>query len=186
MTRLILGSASLLLVWAFCAPISAQPKEALPPKGAFPRDVRGAGDTLKIAQENALREAEKTIAELVKMHGLQSFKMDKNYVRQFVVAYDSGKAGEDVQIEDQKPLKQWILPFRTDRDWWGDIERQARAAERQTLASRGVLGLSILLLAGFGYLRLDEFTQRRYTTLLRAAGVGLVATAIGGWWWVAG
>ena len=47
-----------------------------------------------------------------------------------------------------------------------------------------MLGLSVLLLAGFGYVRLDEFTQRRYTTLLRIAGIGVATSVVMGWWYV--
>ena len=46
------------------------------------------------------------------------------------------------------------------------------------------IGLACLLLAGFGYVRLDEFTHRRYTAWLRIAGVGVATTVIAGWWWV--
>jgi hypothetical protein len=41
-----------------------------------------------------------------------------------------------------------------------------------------------LLLAGVGYNRLDEYTQRRYTIWLRAAGVSVAATAVAAWFWV--
>ena len=46
------------------------------------------------------------------------------------------------------------------------------------------LGLSLLLLTGVGYVRLDEYTQRRYTRSLRVAGVGVASAVAAGLWWV--
>ena len=47
-----------------------------------------------------------------------------------------------------------------------------------------MLALAVLLLAGWGYVRLDEYTQRRYTGWLRLAGVGVATTIAAGLWWV--
>ena len=83
------------------------------------------------------------------------------------------------------------MPFRTDTDWWTDLvrrdheeQRKARADQRHTWTAQVMLSLSVLLLAGFGYVRLDEYTQRRYTTWLRIAGIGVATSVAAGWWYV--
>ena len=184
MIRTILGMSCIAILWVFCAPISAQPRELGPPKVVLPREAIGVGDTTEKAKESARQKAEETVATLMKLHNLNTFKVDRSYLEKHVLAKSAGRQGEDHVFDGQAPLKEWIVSFRTDHDWWSDIVRHDRAEARQGLVSRAMIGLSILLLAGFGYLRLDEYTHRRYTTWLRAAGVALVATAIAGWWLV--
>ena len=104
----------------------------------------------------------------------------------------SGEAGDDFKIDGfDKPFKQWHVKLRTDTDWWKEIVRRDRvrertiiARQRQTWTFRAMIGLAVLLLAAFGYVRLDEYTHRRYTKLLRVAGVGVVTSVAAGWWWV--
>src|SRR5262245_61885141 len=157
MMRSILAISALTLLWIFCTPISAQPREPAP-KG-LPREVFGQGDTPEQAKESAMRVAEKTVADLMAMHGLSHFKPDSDFIRRHVIA-KSGQAGEDIEVDnDPQPLKKWVLPLRTDNDWWGEIVRLDRAESRQALTSRIMIGISILLLAGVGYIRLDEYTH---------------------------
>jgi hypothetical protein len=88
-------------------------------------------------------------------------------------------------------FKSWVLTFRSDVDWGKDLvrrdyeaARKQRADERQKVGALVIIGLAFLLLVGFSYVQLDEYTQRRYTTWLRVAGVGVGTTLIAAWWWV--
>lgn len=181
MTRSILGLASLALVWAFCAPISAQPREPVLAKNMLPREAIGGADSLDKAKEAALTRAHKDVVELMEAHGMTTFKVDKEYVRKHVIA-PKGQPGADQPIPDGPPLKTWVVTYRSDVDWFAEIARQDRAEVRQMHVAQTMVGLSILLLAGFGYLRLDEYTNRRYTTWLRAAGLTVAGSGLAGWW----
>src|ERR1019366_3432517 len=120
---------------------------------------------------------------------LTSFKVTEEYVRKNILV-DAGHAGKDLDaLPGADPFKAWVVTFRTDADWWQDVvrrdheaKRQRVAAARQNLGSQVIIGLGLLLLAGVGYVRLDEYTQRRYTTWLRVGGVGVAATMAAGWW----
>jgi hypothetical protein len=187
MMRMLLAIGSLTLLWFFCGTSSAQPMGPLDAK--VPISATGHGETLDSAKRAALGKAVEEITAFMKRCELTSFVVTEDYVRKHVLA-DAGRAGEDVKLENfDKPFKAWILGFRTgytndlvrlDRE----VERKARAEHRQTMGSRVIIGLGLLLLAGFGYVRLDEYTHRRYTTWLRLAGVGVATSAIAGWWWV--
>src|SRR5207302_769824 len=103
-----------------------------------------------------------------------------------------GEAGKDVKVENiADPFKTWTLTLRPDSAWWNDvvhrdqdISRKLRAEQRQAVGAQVIIGLACLLLAGFGYVRLDEYTQRRYTAWLRLVGMGVATTVVAGWWWV--
>ena len=57
--RMLLGIASLTMLWFFCGTSSALPKETSLPKG-LPPNVPGAGDNAKDAKTVAYRQAVKT------------------------------------------------------------------------------------------------------------------------------
>jgi hypothetical protein len=188
--RLLWGLAGLTLIWSLCGPLGAQPKDVKLPKGGLLQETTGSGPTLESAKNNVPRAAVEDITGLMEKEGLRSFKLDEKYVREHVLS-DSGEEGEPVPIPGiEKPFKKWTVKFRTDTDWWKEIVRRDRVAERaivakerQTWTYRVMIGLSVLLLAGFGYVRLDEYTHRRYTAWLRVAGVGVATTVVAGWWW---
>ena len=188
MMRMLLGSAGLLFMWVFCAPTNGQAKAEPPaPRVFLPRQEFGAGDTHEKAREQAFVNAEKKVNELIHEHGLKHFKVDRDYLVRNLLADAKGKAGEDIALPQagQAPLKQWVLTYKTDRDWWSELVRLDRAEARQALASRLMIGLAALLGVGFGYVRLDQYTNRRYTPWLRAAGAAVAATVAAGWWYVA-
>jgi hypothetical protein len=124
------------------------------------------------------------------------FKIDDDFVQKHLLA-NPGKPGEVIKL-DNFAAQQWIVALRPYADWWEELlrrdrdeeikvraeERKAHAQERQNLTARVMLGLSLMLLAGVGYVRLDEYTNRRYTRLLRVAGVGVASAVAAGLWWV--
>ena len=188
MIRMVLGIGSLTLMWFLCGTGNAQPKDAALPKGA-PRSVSGHGEKVENAQRAALSKAVDEIVNLMKANHLTSFKVTEEYVRKNVLV-DAGQAGKDLDaLPGADPFKAWVVTFRTDSDWWQDLQRrdheakrQRVAESRQNLGSQVIISLGLLLLAGVGYVRLDEYTQRRYTTLLRLGGVSVAATMAAGWW----
>ncbi len=183
--RMLLGIAGLMLMWCYCAAGSAQPVAPMPAR--VPAGVTGHGETVKTAKEAALRKA---IAEIKTALNVQSLVIKEDYVAKNVLV-DEGQPGKDVPADERFPdFKTWELTFRTDKAWWTDIvrrdldaQREIRKNERKEWASLTFLGLTILLLAGVGYVRLNEFTQRRYTTWLRLAGISAITTMIAGIWW---
>jgi hypothetical protein len=185
--RRLLGIAGLMLMWLFCGTSSAQPMGLAVAKG--PPGVTGHGETVDSAKKVAINKAVEEITGFMKRYEFTSFVVTEDYVRKHVLV-DPGQPGEDVRVENfPKPFKSWTLTFRNGysndlvrRDQ--ETRRKLRADERQNLGSHIVIGLAFLLLAGYGYVRLDEYTQRRYTTWLRLAGIGVAATVIAGWWWV--
>ena len=185
--RRLLGIAGLMLMWLFCGTSSAQPMGLAGAK--VPTGVTGHGENVDTAKTVAFNKAVEEITGFMKRYEFTSFVVTDDYVRKHVLV-DPGQPGEDVPVPGfAEPFKSWTLTFRTGysndlvrRDQ--EAQRKLRADERQTLGSHIVIGLAFLLLAGYGYVRLDEYTQRRYTTWLRVAGIGVAATVIAGWWWV--
>jgi hypothetical protein len=189
MFRMLLGIAGLTLLWFFCGTGSAQPKDVALPKGALPRSVTGDGQTVETAKKAAITKATDEIKHLMVKHQLTTFEPNEDYVRRYVLKGE-GEAGDDVKIDNiPDAFKAWVVTFRTDTEWWHDIQRRDREAQRlrvaesrQHLGSQIILGLGLLLLAGVGYVRVDEYTQRRYTTWLRLGGLAIATTLAAGWW----
>jgi hypothetical protein len=185
MVRKKMAIASLLLMWVVCGSLTAQPREAVLPEGQWPRKLTERGETAETAKAVAFRKAVDVINARLK-----AFVVTEDYVRQHLV--DQSREGDEDKIQlagIEHVFKQWILTFRTDPDCWRDLvhhdreaERKLSAEERQTLTSRVMLGLALVLLAGVGYVRLDDYTQRRYTGLLRLAGFGLASMVAAGMW----
>ena len=187
MIRMLLGIGSLALMWFVCGAGNAQPKDAALPKGALPRSVEGHGEKVESAQTAAINKAVEEIARLMTANNLTAIKITEDYVRKNVLV-DAGRAGKDLDaLPGADPFKAWVVTFRSESDWWKDLQRRDHEARRQSLAhsrqnlgSQVIIGLGLLLLAGVGYMRLDEYTQRRYTTWLRVGGVGVAATMAAG------
>jgi hypothetical protein len=175
---------------------SAQPKEPVLPEGQWPQFAKGLGETQERAKDVAYREAVNRIHTLMRLNEppLESFKVDRAYVEKHLLV-DTGRPGEDVKMKldgiGEVLFKEWILTFRTDYNWWKDIvrrdleaQREVRGQERQAISFAAMIVIAALLLVSFGYVRLDEYTNRRYTTWLRIAGVGALSSAVVGGWWV--
>jgi hypothetical protein len=191
MTKILLCFASLSFLWVCCGPINAQGKRLEPEVGKVPRDVVGVSETAEKAKAASFLVAVREINQLMAMQKppMNAFHVDEEYVRKHLVETGHGGEGEKDLLD--RPQKTWTLPFRTDTDWWSELvrrdheeQRKARADQRHTWTARVMLGLAVLLLAGVSYVRLDEYTQRRYTTWLRVAGIGVATSVAGGWWYV--
>jgi hypothetical protein len=192
--RLLWGLAGLTLIWSLCGPLGAQPKDVKLLKGGLPTQFVGRGENGDSAKNVVAHEAVVEVTGLMEKNGLRSFKIDEKYVRDHLLDNDSGDWDKDVLLDlndgkGERPFKRWIVPARTD-NWWKEIVRRDRVAERalvaekrQTWTYRAMIGLAVLLFAGFGYVRFDEYTHRRYTTLLRVLGVGVATSVVAGWWW---
>jgi hypothetical protein len=204
MVRILLGIGCLLLLWAaLVGPSGAQPREPALPKSGWPLPpVTGRAEDVETAKEVAAREAVRLVTELMRQQHppLHSFVVSEDYLRQNLLG--EGKPGKITEIElpnqPKKIYMEWIWTFRNDPKKWGDLVRQDQRAERQAqaeqrkvqkghrqdLLQRIIFGLSLLLMAGFGYVRLNEYTQRRYTAWLRVSGVFVASLALAGWWWM--
>ena len=179
--RMIVGIGSLLLLWMLCGATVAQPKDAMLPDRAWPPTVIGNGPNEEAAKQNALEQAVRDLKAR-----LTAFDITEKYVRDFLVDEKECHPGEEIKLPGIE-RKFWVLTFRPDygkglihRDQ--EAQRKLRAEERQTWTSRVLIGLAFLLAAGVGYVRLDEYTRRRYTGWLRLAGVGVAASVAAGWW----
>ena len=167
MMRSILAISALTILWTAWTPLSAQPKEPNHVKFGVPKSVLGAGDTIENSQKNALRNAEEKINEAMRNHKLTSFKVDQEFIDKYVLDNKKSHSCDDLPIENQAPLKQWettSAPTAT-----GGAKSSAAIAGGSAVFAHlcAMIGISILLLAGFGYIRLDEYTNRRFTTALR-------------------
>jgi hypothetical protein len=191
MFRMLLGIASLTLLWFFCGAGSAQPKDAAAPKAGL-EEVSGFGSNEETAKQNAIKKAVEAINRLMAAQDppIKSFVVTEDDLTKNKLLQEPGRAGKEVKaiIENKEIVsKEWIVTFRSD--WWQEIvrrdhhiKRQEVATNRQHFGSQVILGLGLLLLAGVGYVRLDDYTQRRYTTWLRLAGVAAATTLAAGWW----
>jgi hypothetical protein len=188
MMRTFLGIASLMMLWAFGGALGAQSKDPVLPEGKLPHKVTGVGATEASARQDAFRKAIESVTSVMDQQHMRSFHITEEYAQKYLLC--DGAPGKEIPIHPQlDPFKQWIVSFRTDYNWWKDVvlhdrqaARQIRADDRQTLAGQTVLGLSTLLLMAFGFIRLNEYTHRRYSALLGVAGVGLTSLLLAGWW----
>ena len=140
--------ASCSFLWVCCTPINAQAKRLEPEVGKLPTEATGFGETEEIAKARALKDAIKRVTLLMGMQKppLEAFVVDEDYARKLVEPGQRGKDHEDPIFKE--PLKQWVMPFRTDNDWWTDVvhldctcdhearKRKARADQRHTWTGR--------------------------------------------------
>lgn len=176
--RMLLAIGSLTLVWSFCGPLRAQPKDAPPAPPAWQNPIDGLGKDEEAAKKDAVRRAKEELDRLrqARTSFVNASDLTEDDIKNRFLT-DAGTAGKDQPVDGlQEPFKRWIVTLKPE------TERLLRADERQTISYLAMIGLSILLVAGVGYIRLDDYTHRRYTTWLRLAGVGVVSSAVAGWW----
>lgn len=182
--RTLLAFASLTCIWGLCGSLGAQPQDAPLPRERWQKPIIGRGETVETAKKDAYRQAKEVVDFLRSQQKplVQASDLSEETVRRHFLVND-GEADDDVKIElkpgEEQAFKQWSVTLRPE------TERLLRADERQTISSFGMIGLSIFLITGFGYIRLDEYTHRRYTAWLRLASLGAVVSALVGWWAVA-
>jgi hypothetical protein len=163
-----------------CGSISAQAKDAPLPKPFWQKSIEGRGDNEESAKRDALREAAKLAEGLRQQQKpfFDVFAINEENVGRFLQP-ESSKAGDDLKIklgEKEEIFKTWVINLRTDTD------RTLRAEERSVLAGCVTAFLALVVAIGFGYVRIDEYTRQRYTTILRIAGAGILAVVLAGAW----
>jgi hypothetical protein len=193
--------ASLLVLWLvsersrICAQPGAEPPRVAPaaPAALAPREAKGYGLTVDDAKRNALKRAVEDVAAFLHRQDLTAWQPDERYVEQYLID-GPGRADADVRAIDANDVKAedgaipevvskvWVLPFKQTN--WDQVTRDARVHERQLLSGKFLLVACVLLVAGLGYVRFDEWLQRR-GGWLRAGGVAALAVLAAvsvGWW----
>jgi hypothetical protein len=173
---------SLALVWLLTSQAGAEPNLA---KAARRVEVIGYGPTLEAAKKNALAAAtSKVLAQLGKQH-LTHWQPTPEFVSAHLLE-GPGRAGSE-ELFEGLPTKSWIhavhLPDDADlRALDRQAERRERAEERMGLGLRGLTAILVVLVVLVSVVRLDEWTDSRYTTWLRLGGAMLLAGLAVGWW----
>lgn len=191
MARISLALFGLLLAWSACAPLGAQGPLAQRPLGDWPVEVKGYGETPEQARKMAVGEAVRQLKLVMQRQSppLLAWEPDADFLQaQWLVL--PGRAGEDF-VDDNLGLtkKSWIIRLRTDPDWQEVVSKNRQAERRQTayarqgLLARGLLFVSLLLGVGYGYVRLDDWTQGRHTRWLRFSSASLAASIVAIAWW---
>lgn len=173
--RLLWGIAALTIVWGLCGPYSRADNDAPVRPVFWQKPIEGFGLSEETARRDALRNAKEmldglraSLNPLVRTSDLTEDQVEKRFLA------DAGTV-EDIDLLNGGG-KKYVVTLKPE------TVRLLRADERETISVLVIIGLSIILIAGFGYIRLDEYTQRRYTTWLRLAGASVVGTALTGWW----
>jgi hypothetical protein len=196
MTRLILGLAAVALLWFVATDSGAQPQKREGAAGAPPagwaQQVKGYGQTVADAKEDAFAKALKRVTESLKNHNppLVAWQPDQPYVRTHLIeGPPEGEQGEDVKL-NVGVVKEWIVTLREpSKTVWSDMvarnqiqQREEWSIERQTLAGYVLAALTGVLALIWGYLRLDEWTGGTITRSLRIGAVALALLAGLVWW----
>jgi hypothetical protein len=142
--------------------------------------VRGYGPTIDVAEQNALDEASRSVAEYLEKHhpGL-AWTPPGPYLRERHVV---GTAGEPVEQDLERSGHTYCVSLRVELtpDFINASQlhaRHQRMSERQRGLALGLGGGVALLLVVGGYLRLEEATRGYYTRTLRLGAAGLLALA---------
>jgi hypothetical protein len=155
----------------------------------FPRKVVGRGLDQESAKEDAYLKAQKQIADWLRGLGppLTNWQPSLEYIRQLPA---TGARGPEMALSDGTTSETWILTLSVPQPWeiehWykeaQDAENAVRARERIILLGKSLVGVVALLAIVAGYLRLDDWTLRRYSRWLQLGGATLVFFALVSWW----
>ena len=148
---------------------------------SWPAEVKGYGVTVQDAKNDALKQIVLTLAEAVRHREppLLAWQPTTEYVKSHIIR-DSGKAGEDFELEDVGPRKTWIYTLKP-LDWPAlasldqEAQRIDRRRERLILGNHVFGAVALILLVILGYLRLDDWTGGRYRRGLQMAGGAILA-----------
>jgi hypothetical protein len=194
MMRTILGFAALLCLFGFLARVSDAQAPQVPGKQGpvgWPHEVKGYGATVEKAKDSAMTHAVQRITACLESQDppLQAWHPDELYVKKHLLK-GAGEQGDDFALADNGlKVKTWILHFQEPTKWHEMVQlnqaevRRQSSAERQSTAAIGLAGLTALLVVGWGYLRVDEWTKGRFSRWL-AIGAVTVLGASGAVWWM--
>jgi hypothetical protein len=140
-------------------------------------EVEGFGKTRETAEEDALNEARRIVAEyLSRKYGSSIVPPD---VLVFLREARMTRVTEVKQVDlersgrvERVTLAVELTPEAVQKLFQQALEQRGR--ERQRLAALGLGGILALLLVVAGYLRLEDATKGYYTTVLRLAAVSIL------------
>jgi hypothetical protein len=209
MMRLILAAFwGLVIFWLVTSDSTAQSAtkgRTMPVRaGAAPQigfsgsiQVEGHGLTVERAKSDALEQARDELVKYLRGHNPPAlwWVPSPGFIKERLVSKeDSGREGADLEVKNVGKFKTWVLNVRTPdaatiqrydtqaRDEQARLERAGRMQERMGLLGKVLTALIAGLALVFGYIRLDELTQRAYTHWLRVALVSSVGAAGIGLW----
>jgi hypothetical protein len=192
MTRILLAVAAASMLWFTTGHSGAQPPaHALKPHPAlagWPREAKGYGKTVDDAKVDAMKEAVKQVARCLKTQDppLTAWQPDEEFVRNHLLQ-GQGELDNDFKLGGEV-RKVWVFTLVQSPDVGKMVQlnqtaqRRELSMERQTMAGYGLAGLCLLLVTGWGYLRLDEWTAGRFSKWLGIGAVALVGLTGFGWW----
>lgn len=138
--------------------------------------VSGWGKTVEDANQVAADNARRKVCTyLAKQDPPIHWQPSADYVRQDLIKQWSQPEVKD--LPDLGKMYEQTVTVELDARHYRDIlehDRQDRAGERQLMLAKVVGVLLAVLLAVFGYFRLEETTRGYYTLWLRLAAIALV------------
>lgn len=192
MVRTIVGFAALVCLFGFLASVSnAQnaPQAAGKQQGpiGWPREAKGLANvtlnTVEQAQKDAMEDAVHRVAICMQNQNppLLAWYPDETYVKKHLLK-GAGEQGDDFALAvNGLKVKTWILHFQEPTNW-NEMVRRHSATERQSTAAMGLAGVTALLMVGWGYLRVDEWTKGRFSRWLAIGAVALLGASSAIWW----
>ena len=194
MRTILTFSALVASLWFMSGVSKAQPQ--VQPGGkpqapvGWPREVKGYGTTVELAQKSAMDHAVHRVKGCLQSQDppLKAWDPDAAYLKKHLLK-DDGEQGDDFALVDNGPkVKTWILSFRDTPPWAEMVQlnqaaqRRNAAAERQSMAGYALAILTALLATGWGYLRIDEWTSGRFSRWLAIGATALLALSGAAWW----
>jgi hypothetical protein len=191
MMRTIMLAALIGLLWCFTGDSEAQPgpQNGGKPQGfvLWPREVSGYRKSVEGAEKDAIEKALARLVDCLKSQDppLESWHPDEAYLKKNLLD-GPGEQGKDFELDGVK-WKAWVVTFKDSPNWSEMIQlnqtaqRREISAERQTMAGYVLAVLTALLALGWGYLRLDGWTNGRFTRWVCVLAAAIVGLAGLGW-----